>query len=272
MSIVNVAAYKFIRVPAPAQWQAALKERCGELALKGTIILAEEGINLFLAGERAAINEFFEYLRQDKLFDGRFNDLEIKESFSSSQPFRRMVVRIAKEIITMRHPTICPEDKRAPFIGARKLKDWLDQGHDDEGRELVLLDTRNAFEVEVGTFKGAVDFSIERFSQFPDAIAGTLEKQSDLKEKTIVSFCTGGIRCEKAVLFMQELNLPRVFQLDGGILRYFEEVGGEHWQGECFVFDERIALDPQLRTTERYKRLPDGSPVDTNKSGSLPVD
>lgn len=266
MQIVNIAAYKFIRIPAPADWQAPLKERCNQLALKGTIILAEEGINLFLAGEAPAIKTFLEYLRSSELFGGRFANLEIKESLSVDQPFRRMIVRIAREIITMRHPTIRPENKRALSVAPNKLKAWLDQGHDDEGRELVLLDTRNAFEIEVGTFDGAVDFNIERFSQFPGAISEAAEKQSDLKEKTIISFCTGGIRCEKAVLFMEELDLPRVFQLEGGILRYFEEVGGAHWSGECFVFDQRVALDPQLRATERYVRHLDGSTVDLNKA------
>ncbi|MBX9723504.1 MAG: hypothetical protein K2X81_19015, partial [Candidatus Obscuribacterales bacterium] len=161
---------------------------------------------------------------------------------------------------TMRHPMIRPADHRAPSIKAKTLAKWLDQGHDDEGREIVLLDTRNAFEVAIGTFEGAVDFDIERFSQFPDALK-TSNQEEPLHEKTIVSFCTGGIRCEKAALFMQELGLPKVYQLDGGILRYFEEVGGEHWRGDCFVFDERIALKPNLQAAENYSRQADGSPA-----------
>ena len=116
---------------------------------------------------------------------------------------------------------------------------------------MVLLDTRNDFEVKIGTFEGAKEFDIEKFSQFPDALKKSLrEQQESYKDKTIVSFCTGGIRCEKAVLYMQELEIPHVYQLDGGILRYFEEVGGAHWQGECFVFDERVAVDPQLKETK----------------------
>jgi UPF0176 protein len=131
----------------------------------------------------------------------------------------------------------------------------LDQGHDDEGRELVLLDTRNDFEVEMGTFENALNLNIEKFSDFPDAIASTMKVESSLKQKTIVSFCTGGIRCEKAALYLQEKGHPKVFQLDGGILRYFEDVGGAHWHGECFVFDERVSLDPGLK--ESGKTLAD---------------
>ncbi|MBY0357522.1 MAG: sulfurtransferase [Candidatus Obscuribacterales bacterium] len=259
MQTLNIAAYKFIAIPEPKAWLLPLKERCLALGLKGTVVLAEEGINLFLAGSQEAIDAFLNYLREDELFGGRFADMEIKESFSTNKPFKRMIVRQAKEIITMRHPTIQPESGRAPSVKADTLKEWLDRGHDDEGREILLLDTRNSFEVKIGTFKNAVDFGIERFSQFPESInAAAADQKNGLQDKTIVSFCTGGIRCEKAALYMQELNLPRVYQLEGGILRYFEEVGGAHWDGECFVFDERVALDPSLKATTNYKRLLNG--------------
>lgn len=251
-NIVNIAAYKFVAI-SPQAWLELLKQRCEELALKGTIILAPEGINLFLAGTRENIGSFLSFLRTDSIFQGRFSDLEVKESYSNSKPFGKMVVREAKEIITMRHPMIRPEAGRAPAVDAKTLKAWLDQGHDDQGREILMLDTRNAFEVEVGTFEGAVEFAIEKFSQFPDAIKKALSEQvqneAPWREKTIVSFCTGGIRCEKAALFLQEIDMKNVYQLEGGILKYFEEVGGAHWQGECFVFDERVALDPQLKQT-----------------------
>ena len=255
MQILNIAAYKFISVPEPTALCEPLKERCNALALKGTIVLATEGINLFLAGGSNAINSFLEYLRHDEIFAQRFSKLDVKESFSDHQPFKRMVVRVAKEIITMRHPTIRPEAMRASAVDAHTLKKWLDQGHDDNGKEVVLLDARNAFEVEIGTFEGAIDLGIERFSQFPEAISNkTKEIPGGLKDTTIVSFCTGGIRCEKSVLYLHEMKFSNVFQLDGGILRYFEEVGGHHWQGECFVFDERIALDTQLRQTTKTTR------------------
>lgn len=267
MKTVNIAAYKFAGIPEPDQWIAPLKERCVSLDLKGTILLAQEGINLFLAGSRESIDAFLQYLQNDEVFAGKFQSgLDIKESFSETQPFKKMVVRVANEIITMRHPTIRPEDARAADVDAKTLKKWLDQGRDDEGREVVLLDTRNAFEVEMGTFDGAVDLSIEKFGEFPEKIRATIDSaENSLAEKTIVSFCTGGIRCEKAVLYLQELGLRNVFQLDGGILRYFEEVGGAHYKGECFVFDERVSLDPDLQASGKtLSDRTDGKPSTKN--------
>ena len=247
MPTVNIAAYKFVAIPQPDDWVVPLKDKCQQLTLKGTIVLSVEGINLFLAGTRESIDEFLHYLRGDSLFQQCFHDVTVKESLSDNQPFGKMVVRVAREIITMRHPTIRPEGGRAPAVDAVTLKQWLEQGHDDEKRELVLLDTRNQFEVEMGTFEGAIDLGLTKFGEFPEAVRATMDSDECLKDKTIVSFCTGGIRCEKAALFIEELGHPKVLQLDGGILRYFEDVGGAHWKGECFVFDERVALDPNLR-------------------------
>jgi len=158
-----------------------------------------------------------------------------------------MLVKLKREIITMNMPVIKPAHGRAPSVPAMKLKQWLDQGHDDAGRELVLLDTRNAFEVDVGTFENAVEYNIKSFSQFPAAIAADKERFAG---KTIVSFCTGGIRCEKAAIHMHDIGLEHTYQLEGGILKYFEEVGGAHWKGDCFVFDKRVAVTPQLQEAE----------------------
>jgi UPF0176 protein len=254
MEISNIAAYKFVNIPDPAAWRSNLKERCEHFELRGTILLAPEGINMFLAGERSGTAGFLDYLRDEPVFEGRFANIDFKESISDHQPFKRMVVRLKKEIITMKHPTIVPGTVRAPAVKPATLKKWLDQGCDDEGKELVLLDTRNNFEVNIGTFDGAFNLEIDNFSAFPQAfrdIAG--DTMDSLKDKTIVSFCTGGIRCEKAALFLRELDLGTIYQLDGGILRYFEDVGGDHWTGECFVFDRRVALDPSLQpTTKKY--------------------
>lgn len=271
MSILNIAAYKFIAVPDPRAWLSPLKEVCVRLSLKGTIILASEGINLCVAGDREKVSEFLFYLKNDALFGNRFQELDVKESVSSFQPFGKMVVRAAKEIITMRQEVSCPATSRAPAIDAATLKQWLDLGLDDQGREIIMLDTRDAFEVAIGTFENAVSFQIDKFSQFPGAIQ-KLMRQTDLTNKTIVSFCTGGIRCEKAAIYMQELGLPHVYQLDGGILRYFEKVGGEHWQGECFVFDERIALDSSLQQTQiEYQRnLLSSKPERKRKRSRMP--
>lgn len=255
MEIVNISAYKFADVPNPDDWRSALKDRGDELGLLGSILLAPEGINVFLAGARASIDAYLEFLRHDPLFAGRFTDIQAKESLTDYQPFKRMVVRIKKEIITMKYPMIRPADTRASAVDAKTLKRWLDQGHDDNGREVVLLDTRNQYEVDIGTFNGARSLQIDFFSEFPQALENTTgDTKSDLENKTIVSFCTGGIRCEKAVLLMRDANFENVYQLDGGILKYFEEVGGDHWTGECFVFDRRVALDTNLQaTTNKYE-------------------
>jgi UPF0176 protein len=191
------------------------------------------------------VHGFIDGLREDP----RFADLQPKESWSDRQPFRKMLVKVKREIIRMDHPTIRPDFSdprgRAPAITATTLRRWLDQGHDDTGRPVVTLDTRNAFEVDHGTFERAIDWRIDKFTEFPQAL---LDHQADLKDKTVVSFCTGGIRCEKAAIFMREAGLPHVWQLEGGILKYFEEVGSAHYTGGCFVFDERRALDSALST------------------------
>ena len=175
--------------------------------------------------------------------DRRFADLDVKFSRSASVPFRKLRVKIKREIIRMDHPAIQPQAGRAPAVPPATLARWLDQGVDDDGRPVVMLDTRNAFEVDAGTFAGAIDWRIERFTQFPAALQ---VHRDSLRGKTVVSFCTGGIRCEKAALYMAEAGLDHVYQLDGGILKYFEETGGKGFNGRCFVFDARIALDPAL--------------------------
>jgi UPF0176 protein len=246
MSILNLSAYKFVTIDDGPAWRPLVTERCNALGLKGTILLAPEGINLFIAGAIENVRAFIDYIRTDALFGGRFADLEFKESLSEKQPFRRMLVKLKREIITMKKPAIRPELGRAPSVDAPTLKSWLDRGHDDEGRPVVMLDTRNAFEVDVGTFKDALDYRITKFSEFPAVIEA---HRADLEGKTIVSFCTGGIRCEKAAIHMKEVGIDHVYQLEGGILKYFEEVGGAHYEGECFVFDYRTALDPNLEPT-----------------------
>ncbi len=239
MQIVNISAYKFVTLNDRETLRPALLAECQARDLKGTVLLAPEGINIFLAGTREAIDGIVGWLRADP----RFADLTPKESLSDQQPFRRLLVRLKKEIITMHHPLIRPEDGRAPSVPPVTLKRWLDQGHDDAGREVVMLDTRNGFEVAVGTFRDAVDYGITKFTEFPPAIVA---HKDDFAGKTVVSFCTGGIRCEKAAIHMQEIGLEHVYQLEGGILKYFEEVGGDHYDGDCFVFDHRTALNPEL--------------------------
>ncbi|MGE8640668.1 MAG: sulfurtransferase [Achromobacter sp.] len=238
-SVVNIAAYKFVSLDALPDLRAYLLAQARDAALKGTILLAEEGINLFLAGSAEGIDAFLQTLRAD----ARFADLEVKFSHSEGVPFRKLLVKIKREIIRMDHPTIRPEAGRAPGVDAQTLARWLAQGADDAGRPVVMLDTRNAFEVDEGTFKNAIDWRIDRFTQFPAAVQA---HRAELEGKTVVSFCTGGIRCEKAAIYMNEAGIQNVYQLDGGILKYFEETGGPGYEGKCFVFDERHSLDPEL--------------------------
>ena len=244
--ILNIAAYRFVALDEPGGWVPVLRERCEALQLKGTIIVAGEGINLFLAGSGESIDSFLEWLADDPRFvdsDGKqaFSPIDVKRSWSARTPFKRLRVKHKPEIVTMRKPCVVPAmAARAPAIAPERLAAWLAQGHDDQGRDIVLLDTRNRFEFEQGTFDGARHLGLARFEAFPDAVAGVRE---ELRERTVVTFCTGGIRCEKAALHMRDIGFTRVLQLDGGILNYFDKVGSDHWSGECFVFDERVALD-----------------------------
>lgn len=238
-SVVNIAAYKFVSLDALPELRARLLAQAADAGLKGTILLADEGINLFLAGPADGIDAFLACVRAD----ARFADLEVKVSHSRDVPFRKLLVKIKREIIRMDHPAIRPAAGRAPGVDAHTLARWLEQGTDDAGRPVVMLDTRNAFEVDEGTFKNAIDWRIERFTQFPAAVQA---HRAELEGKTVVSFCTGGIRCEKAAIYMNEAGIENVYQLDGGILKYFEETGGPGYEGKCFVFDERISLDPAL--------------------------
>ena len=241
-NILNISTYKFVPLPDAADLRELLQARANALRLKGTILLAEEGINMFLAGPAQDVRGFVQALQTDP----RFADLAPKESWSDTQPFRKMLVKVKREIIRMNHPAIQPAKGRAPAVAPATVKRWLDQGHDDEGRPVVTLDTRNDFEVDEGTFDGAIDWRITKFTEFPDALRAHVD---DLKDKTVVSFCTGGIRCEKAAILMREEGLEHVYQLEGGILKYFEETDGSHYHGGCFVFDERRALGADLQTT-----------------------
>lgn len=238
-TVLNLSCYKFVPLPDAPALRDTLAAKATALGLKGTILLAEEGINFFLAGPEAPVRAFVASLRDD----ARLADIEPKESWSAHVPFRKMLVKVKREIIRMDHPTIRPAQGRAPAVDPATLRRWLDQGHDDEGREVVTLDTRNAFEVDHGTFDDAIDWRIQKFTEFPAALRA--HKQS-LQDKTVVSFCTGGIRCEKAAILMRDEGLEHVYQLEGGILKYFELTDGAHYHGGCFVFDERETLAPDL--------------------------
>ncbi|QPF73648.1 sulfurtransferase [Roseateles sp. DAIF2] len=249
-AILNISAYKFVGLPDCHALRDRLHERAQALGLKGTVLLAEEGINLFLAGPGSAVRDWVDTLRADV----RFADLSPKESWSEAVPFKKLLVKVKPEIIRMNHPAIRPDRaERAPALPAATLARWLAQGHDDDGRPVVTLDTRNAFEVDYGTFENAIDWRIGKFSEFPEAVQ---QHREALQGKTVVSFCTGGIRCEKAAIYLQQQELPDtpIYQLEGGILKYFEETDGAHYRGSCFVFDQREALDAGLAPATEIQR------------------
>ena len=238
-AILNVSGYRFARIAQPRALRELLHAAASREDLKGTILLAQEGINLFLAGEESRVDAFLAVIRAQPGLEA----FDAKRSWSQAQPFRKLLTKVKREIIRMNQPAIAPQDGRAPAVDAPTVRRWLDQGHDDDGRPVVMLDTRNAFEVGYGTFDGAVDWGLGKFSDFPAALDA---HKAELAGKTVVSFCTGGIRCEKAALVMQASGLDHVWQLEGGILKYFEDTGGAHYHGTCFVFDEREALEPSL--------------------------
>ena len=236
--VINLSCYKFAALDRLEERRHDLLALCRAQGLKGTILLAAEGINFFLAGPRESLAVVVDHIRT---FPG-LADLRPKESPSSHQPFKRMLVKVKKEIIAFGVEGVDPVGKPSPKISARELKAWL-----DEGRPLVLLDTRNDYEVRLGTFKGAVPAGVMNFRDFPAAVR---KLPAAMKSQPVVMFCTGGIRCEKAGPFMEMEGFTNILQLDGGILKYFEEVGGAHYEGECFVFDDRVGVGPDLRETD----------------------
>jgi len=246
MPFLNISTYRFVELDDLPALRDRLEASAEAAGILGTILIAREGINLFMAGEEAALRRWVgTALHAEPPFAG----LPTKDSLSDTMPFKRLKVKIRNELIRMNHPTIQPQQGRAAAVQPATLARWLAQGHDDAGREVALLDTRNAFEVDAGTFDGTHDWRIARFSDFPAAFDA---HRAELEGKTVVSFCTGGIRCEKAALYMRERGLPDVLQLEGGILGYFAATRGAApgWRGECFVFDERRTLAADLAPGE----------------------
>lgn len=233
--IVNIAAYRFVALRDLERRREQLRSLCLELHLKGTILLSPEGINLFLAGSRVAIDTFVAHLERDESLAG----MTIKKSLSPTPPFARMKVKLKREIIPFGIEDVDPAGETAPAVDPQTLRNWL-----SEGRELTLLDVRNEYEIEHGTFAAARSLGIGHFRDLPGAVE---RLEEDLRRRPLVIFCTGGIRCEKAGPYLQQQGFREVYQLDGGILQYFAECGGEYYEGDCFVFDERVAVDPHLQ-------------------------
>ncbi|MFT3805027.1 MAG: sulfurtransferase [Burkholderiaceae bacterium] len=242
--LLNLSAYRFVDLDRlPERKRRIAADGCSR-GLKGTVLLAPEGINLFVSGPESPVREWFDALRQDPAFAG----LDAKESWSDAVAFDRWKVRIKREIITLRQPRIRPQDGRAAGVSPDRLERWLAQGHDDDGRPVALVDTRNGFEVQAGSFDGAIDLRLRSFTDFPAAVEAI---RPALSGRRIVTFCTGGIRCEKAAIWMNEAGFEHVVQLEGGVLRYFEDTGARHWRGDLFVFDKRVGVDSALAPTVR---------------------
>lgn len=235
-SIVVAALYKFVALPDYQTIAPRLKDRCDQLGLKGTLLLAEEGINGTVAGTREGIDSLLDYLKSDP----RLSDLSHKESYYEGMPFYRMKVKLKKEIVTMGVNGIDPQKIVGTYV---KPKDWNALISDPD---VVVVDTRNHYEYSIGTFAGAIDPKTETFRQFPEFVAKNLDPS---KHKKVAMFCTGGIRCEKSTAYLKEQGFDEVYHLEGGILKYLEEVPEEEslWRGECFVFDNRVAVNHSLQ-------------------------
>lgn len=251
MKTLNIAAYHFTPLDDIPALAGTVRAACVARQLRGSVLLAPEGINLFLAGEAGEVRGFLDWLRAD----ARFVGLVAKESWSQHVPFARLKVKQKREIVPFAGRPAGQGAARAPAVLPTTLARWIAQGKDDAGKPLVLLDTRNREEVAYGTFKGAMVLPIDNFNDLPAAVTTIGEEWRDA---TVVSFCTGGIRCEKAAPWMRSIGLDNVMQLEGGILRYFEDVGGEGYEGRCFVFDARVALDPALEPLQDVPVAPVG--------------
>jgi len=236
--VKNVAGYRFVGLPDRDALIPVFQSVCDDAGLKGTILVAPEGINFFLAGSEEGLDLFIHHLERDDRFEG----VPLKVSFTDYQPFNRMNVRRKQEIISVGLEHIRPADGTGATITPEAFKAKL-----DAGEPVHVLDTRNDYELRIGTFANAIDLDIPSFRAFPEAIQGLPDS---MKDEEVVMFCTGGIRCEKASIIMMEAGFTKVKQLQGGILGYFESVGGEHWDGDCFVFDQRVAVNPSLEETD----------------------
>jgi UPF0176 protein len=243
MPITVAAFYQFAALPDFRELREPLRAICGGLELKGSVLLAHEGINGTLAGGADAIAALLAELRDGELFTGRLDHLELKFSSASAMPFQRLKIRLKKEIVTLGDGTSDPAKAVGVYVDAADWNDLI------AAPDTLVIDTRNAFEVAMGSFAGAVDPGIRSFGQFKDFAARALDPQ---RRKKIAMFCTGGIRCEKASSYLLSRGFAEVYHLKGGILRYLEAVPEieSRWRGECFVFDERVALGHGLRERE----------------------
>ena len=250
MSVTVTAFYKFVAIADPPALRTELLGVAQGQDVKGTILIAPEGINATIAGPDSGIRRVLAHLRADP----RFADLASKESYAEQIPFGRLKLRLKREIVTLRRPEADPARRVGTYV---RPENWNALIADPE---VVVIDTRNAYEVGIGTFRGALDPATRAFSEFPDFVAANLDPA---KHKRVAMFCTGGIRCEKASAYLLSQGFPEVYHLEGGILKYLETVPPEEsvWQGECFVFDERVALEHGVRPGSHVMCEQCGAPV-----------
>ncbi|BAY78609.1 rhodanese domain-containing protein [Nostoc linckia NIES-25] len=247
---VVATLYKFVKLPDFAEKREPLLSYCQGQGIKGTILLAEEGINGTIAGSRQAIDSVLWFLRSDP----RLADLEHKESYTQTPPFERMKVRLKQEIVTLGLPEIDPNERVGTYVTPQEWNDLISDP------EVTVIDTRNDYEVNIGTFQGAENPQTLSFREFPDYVRQHLDPT---KHKKVALFCTGGIRCEKASSFMLNQGFAEVYHLKGGILKYLEEIPAQEslWEGECFVFDERVAVSHGLEEGSYELCLSCGHPI-----------
>jgi UPF0176 protein len=240
MSFTVAAFYQFTALPDFRELREPLRAICAGLGLRGSVLLAHEGLNGTLAGSAAAIRGLVDELRQGALFGGRLDRLELKFSQASAMPFQRLKIRLKKEIVTLGDSATDPTRQVGIYVDPADWNDLI------AAPDTLVIDTRNAFEVAMGTFEGAVDPGIRNFGQFKEFAAQHLDPA---KHRKVAMFCTGGIRCEKASAFLLARGFAEVYHLKGGILKYLEGVpeAESRWRGECFVFDDRVALGHGLR-------------------------
>ncbi len=250
MSLKVAALYQFVPLPDFRELRMPLRALCDGLGIKGTLLLAAEGINGTVAGTDEAIDRLIAELRDGELFGRRLDNLELKFSRAEAMPFRRMKVRLKKEIVTLGDKAGDPSLRVGTYVAA---SDWNALIADPD---TLVIDTRNGFEVAMGSFEGALDPKLSRFGEFPDFVARELDPA---KHRKVAMFCTGGIRCEKASAYLLAQGFEEVYHLKGGILQYLEDVppAQSRWRGECFVFDERVALGHGLSLHGEAAEIPE---------------
>jgi len=237
--LIHIAGYRFFSLENPEKLREPLLKFCRERDLKGSLLLAPEGVNLYLSGPQSNIREIQNYLHEQL----KFPEIIYKETHSKKHAYSKMLVKVRNEIVTMGFPEIQAETQAAPTVDPKTFENWL-----NDKKEMFVLDTRNDYEVELGKFRTATHLDVEDFREFAEKAA---DIPDSIRNTPVVMYCTGGIRCEKAsARLIHQLGFKEVYQLKGGILNYFRECGDSHWEGECFVFDYRVGLNGKLEETD----------------------